>query len=209
MSGHMAESLKAKDIGNALLESIYPALESEGFKSYKPKQLVKLNDDVLLYFQLFPNKNDIYLWCVAYPLSHNDIWFGSGVVAERFPEDEGALKVSDSNSLKRVVDCVVNRLPDVIKFFEDRSTLEGIENSIPSDAKVFPLLVKGFCLSSLGRSDEARLFLTKFIDSGIGLGESRSGAEKLLTSISEGNSRELLEENRINNIKKLRLKKYI
>jgi hypothetical protein len=205
----MVNSLKAKDIGDSLYESIIPSLESVGFKTYKPKQLIKLNYNVLQYFKLFPNKNDIYLWCAAYPLIQNDIWLGSGVVAERFPEVEGELKVSDSASLKKGVEYVVNRLPDVINFFEDRSTLEGIEKLIPSNAKVFPLLVKGFCLSSLRKDDEARVFLTKFIDSGIDLGESRSGAEKLLASISEGNSKELLEENRINNIKKLRLKKFL
>jgi len=205
----MSDSLKAKDIADALLVSVSPLLESEGFKEYKPKQLIKLNENVLLHVQLFPNKNDVYLWCAAHPLCQNNISLGSGVVAERLPEEEGVLKVNSQDSLDGVVEYLINRLPDLLQFLNDRFTIEGIEKSISNNAKVFPLLAKGFCLSSLGNNESAQSFIMKFMDSGLDLGESRSGAKQLLTSISEGSTKELLKENRNNNIKKLRLKKYI
>lgn len=205
----MTERPKEKDIADAILEPISAALQHLGFKQYKPKQFVKPKEDVLLFFQLFPNKNNVYLWCAVYPLCQNDIWFGAGAVAERFPEMEGALKVVDSDSLSRAVNSIANKLPDIIQYLDNRSTLEKLEKSIPNDAKAFPLLVKAFCLSGLGYNDEAKPFLKKFIDSGVDLRESRSGAEKLLASINAGDSSEILEENRANNIKKLRLKKFI
>jgi len=205
----MSGGLKANDIANALLVSLSPLLESEGFKKYKPKQFVKLNEDVLLHVQIFPNKNDVYLWCAAHPLCQNNISLGSGIVAERFPEKEGFLKVDGQDSLDGVIEYMINRLPDLFQFLNDRFTMEGIEKSISDNAKAFPLLVKGFCLSSLGRYESSQAFIMKFINSGLDIGESRSGAKQLLNSLSEGRTKEVLEENRSNNIKKLRLNKYI
>lgn len=204
----MTVGLKSKEISDSLLTSITPRLESAGFIRYKPKQFIKLNDDVLLFIQVYAAQNDIYIWYSSYPLCQNDIWLGSGVAAGRFPEEEGKLRADNAEVLKQSIEYVENGLINVFSFLDRRSTMEGISLSIPDNEKVFLLLVKAFCLSSLGRNEEAKRLLMMFIDSGLDLGESRNGAQKLLASISNGTSNDLLEENKRNNIKSLKLVKY-
>lgn len=205
----MPTNLKAKDIANMIILSLAPKIESEGFQSYKAKQFVKMNDEVLLYINFLPYKNDIHIWYSVYPLCEHEIWLGAGVVADRFPKNEGGLKANTEEEIKIVLGELDKGLTDVFEFFRGRLNIHNIEKSISETEKVFSLLVKGVCLAYLGKPQEAKLFIDKFIDSGMRGGESRSGAEKLLAALADGTYQKLLEANKAANIKKLRLKKFL
>lgn len=202
-------NLKAKDISEALLSSLIHVLDSEGFRKYKSNQFIKISDDTILFCQLFSHKNDVRLWCASYPLCQNNIWFGVAYISKRFPEKEGILKVSDLESLETIKDYFGSIEQKLIEYFKTISSLDSLVANIHMESKGFNQLVRGFCLSAIGRNSEAKICIQKFLDSGLDLGETRNGAKELLKAIDNGSQNELFERNRQENIKKLRLKKFL
>lgn len=86
--------------------------------------------------------------------------------------------------------------------------MSKLQESISCDAKPYQLFVKGVCLASQGRQSECKKCFDVFLGLGLNFGESRAGAEKILASFADGSIEALLADNKANNIKKLRLKKY-
>lgn len=114
----MTKSLKPKDVESVLLGVLADGIASSGFIQYKSKQYIKVVDEVLLFIQPFFNKNDTYIWYSAYPLIQNDINLGMGVIANRFPLEEGSLVISDVDNLSSLEESLLQGLSVAISFLE-------------------------------------------------------------------------------------------
>jgi len=205
----MSTKLKAKDIANMVMPALTPRLESEGFQSYKEKQFIKISEGIVFYISFQLNKNNMYIWSAAYPLCQHRLWFGSGFLVKKFPENEGGLKVDTEEDIKFVLGKLANGLDNIFEFFKERQSVDAVEEKISKDGKLGHLLIKGICLAAMNKPDDAKIFLEKFILSGVGLIDDKDGVENLLAAISDGSHLELLEANKAANIKKLRLKKFL
>jgi hypothetical protein len=201
--------MKSKEINDLLLLELTPMLEAKGYEEYKSKQFIKVNNEVLMYIKLFGNKNDLYIWFSSYPLCMNDLWFGSGIIAGRFPMEEKSLRADNDESLKTSINKLKEGLVDIINFQEDRDNIDALEKLIPNDSNIGELLVKGFCLAAQRKYTEAANFINGFMSLGIHAGDTRKGVEELLASFQNGTTQDLLNNNKIKNIKKLGLRKYI
>ncbi|MCP4976199.1 MAG: hypothetical protein GY931_08565 [Maribacter sp.] len=198
-----------KELSNVLELRLTKTIEESGYNNYKPKQFIKVNNEVLMVIRLFFSKADIYIWHALYPLCENDLSLGSGTIAGRFPIEENTLNIQEFENFDISAKCLDEGLHDIIQFQKNRSTVSQIERSIPSNAKPLPLFVKGFCLAAQGKYQESKRFIDSFMMFGLNFGESKKGAERLLASFLDGSTESLLENNKASNIKKLRLKKYL
>ena len=205
----MSDKFSAKEISDITMTHVRPILELNGFRHYKGKSFVKVSGDILFLIGLYPYKKDYYIWYAVYPLCEYKIWLGSASIAGRFPSKNEPIKVETKADLQKSLEIVKSYFPRIFEFFSHRSNIEKLESAITDNDKVFPLLVKGICLAYLDKPEEAKLYLQKFLDSGFFGGDCREGAEKLMAAISDGSYREFLEINKNDNIKKLRLKKFL
>jgi len=202
-------TIKAKEIADIVMAEFTPRIEAQGFQSYKGKQFVKVNDELLCLVELHPGKSDFYLWYAIYPLCDYKVWLGSASVCGRYPEEDGGIKVNTKDDLNAAISGLNSQIQTAFDFFKSRSSIVGLEKNISSDAKLFPLLTKGYCLASLGQIEKAKTCIKPFLDSGLRGGDAREGAELLMAAFDDGTYKELLEKNRADNIKKLRLKKFM
>ena len=202
-------TLKAKEIADIVMAEFTPRIEAQGFQSYKGKKFIKVNDELLCLVELNPGKSDFYLWYAIYPLCDYKIWLGSASVSGRYPKEDGGVKVTTEDELNAAISGLDSQIQIAFDFFNSRSSIVNLEKNISADAKLFPLLTKGYCLASLGQIEKAKACIKPFLDSGLRGGDAREGSELLMAAFEDGTYKELLEKNKADNIKKLRLKKFI
>lgn len=202
-------TLKAKEIADIVMSEFTPRIEAQGFQSYQGKKFIKVTDELLCLVELNPGKSDFYLWYAIYPLCDYKIWLGSAVICGRYPEEHNGLKVNTADDLNAAISGLDSQMQVAFDFFESRSSIVSLEKSIPADAKIGPLIVKGYCQAILGHAEEAKVYLKPFLDSGIRGGDTQEGVELLMKAFEDGTYKELLEKNKADNIKKLRLKKFM
>lgn len=205
----MSETLTAREIKDISVSKLTPILSEMGFDTYKGSKFVRIKNDILNLIELFPSKSDFYVWYAVYPLCEYRIWLGSASIAFRYPAEERPIKVSTREDTNDAINRVIQHLPSISSYFEERASISNLEKSISDDDLLFPLLVKAYCLASLGETGKASILLKSFLDSGLRGGESREGADKLMVSIKNGSYREVLDRNKDENVKKLRLGKFI
>jgi hypothetical protein len=201
--------MNSKEFYNRYLSVIENAVKDYGYSAYKSKQFVKIsNGEVFHNIELCFSKNDIYIWYATYSLYEYCIDLGSGALAGRFPSEEGGLKVSDIINDEKIEDLLRKYIKQTASSQELYSSSSNIISSIPDGSKALPLLTKAYCLAHLGDLKSSKVLLNSFISLGLNFGGAKAGAEELVTAIDENRADDILNQNRENNIKKLRLKKY-
>lgn len=203
----MAEILKSSYITNALLSRFSKSILDTSFVEYKSKQFIKVTNEVLQLIRLFPNRNDTYIWYAVYPLIQNDINFGMGVGAVRYPSEGANLVITDKKSLVVAEEKIAKGLEEAFVYFDERSSLEAICSL--SGNNLAGQLVKSFCLARLGRAEDARKYAEAFVSSGFDIANTRKGALDLLESINDSKCQSYLDSNIKGNIKKLNISKYV
>lgn len=201
--------MKAKDISDRLIPSLEAILESSGYRKYKQRKYLKVVNNILMYIEIVCSRKDLHVWHALYPLFENDIDFGSGAIAGRFPLEERQLKVESEDQFVTIASSLSVELQNAINFQSHRDTVEALEGSIQSSDKALPRFIKGFCLAEQGNFEEAKHNLMPLLDLGLNFGESRKGGLELMESFDSGNTKDLLNTNKNNNIKRLGLSKFI
>lgn len=207
----MSHKFNWKSIADEILEAFSPELEKGEFRYYKPKQYIKIKEGLVFFIELNLTKSDPNIWVAVYPLCEPNLWLGSAIVAKRFPGNEGDLKTDSDEQGRLTKETLFRSLSDVFDFFNKNKTIEDLHNNMLVNDNLGSCLVRGICLAAMGDLDGAKTLLNKVYLSGVGLIGQRDGVENLLKSMALGHEgcQDFLRNSQEENIKKLRLKKYI
>lgn len=199
--------MKVKEISEKILPHLDNIFTSNGYKKYKQGQYLKIENDIVMYVALICHSKDLRMWHSIYPLFENEFNFGRGSISDRYPPIENTLQVTPETNFTSLIAQLEAGLKNIMDFQNHRSSITLLDNSILSSDKALPLMVKGICLAELGEYSQASVHLSALIDTGLNFGESRKGALLLIESFEKGNTRALLDSNKCENIKRLKLKK--
>lgn len=178
----------------------------KGYEIYKNNKFLKISNEVLFFIELDVKKSGFSFWYGCYPLAEKNLWLGAAVVCGHIPSiDEVSFfsseKQDDFDEISKICE-------KIFSFFAQRKDLQLIASSISNDSKPYFQYTKAICLLDLERFDEGGELLLDFTNSGLN-GEQIEYANEMLISIKDGSIRRYLDESKMENIRKLRLQKYV
>ncbi|MCV2885496.1 hypothetical protein OE749_12400 [Aestuariibacter sp. AA17] len=184
-------------------QSLLADLRLNGFENLKKNKFVNVTNDLLFLIEICISRKDVFVWYGCFPLTEKDIWLDAVVVGGRFPTVEEKKSLDDQITLT-----LRDGLTKAFSEFEKLNTLEKLQASISKEAKPYFQYVKGICLSTLERYSEANRCFDVFLNSGL-KGEQFRITSEMVELIKADAIKPFPEENRIKNIKKLRLSKFL
>lgn len=178
----------------------------QGFKLYKGKKLVKLTDDMLFFIELNAKKSGLNLWYGCFPLTEKNIWLGASVLGGHFPK-EGAPNIELDDEQNNLA-LITEGSKFIGDYFKSNADISLVEKNIRLDAKPYFLYTKAICLLTLGRIAEGESLLGVFLNSGL-KGEQAGYAKEMISNIEEGKIEDYLTNCLEDNLKNLRLNKFV
>lgn len=194
--------MKAEDIFKVIDSELAPLMSKNGFMKYKGKSYLRITDGVIQIIQVFCLKSDLHFWYACYPITEKDVWFGAATEATsgRYPEAEKEISVNNLKSLQSSLSSLNAYISKALGYLNQRKSLRLLSDSISKDNSLFPGLVKGYCLVSLGLKTEAVQYFESIIKSELG-DTWKNNATEMLESIRSNNTQELLESYKNQNMK--------
>lgn len=184
-------------------------LEREGFSEYKNSHFIQIRDEIIFYVSLQGRKKDIYVWYAIYPLSLPNIWFGNGFgkCAGRIPARENALSIESAKD----VQAASSKLNEILtkELFPKLRKIKSLEDIAD---KYLPWYPSAFTYLAMGNFDKGILLLNEYVEFKRSLydnAEIEDEVEQFLNTATKENVSGLLDTARENNIKKLRLRKFL
>ena len=185
------------------------SLEQVGFFEYKKRQYICVRSDMIFYVSFQGRKKDIYIWYAIYPLSLPNICFGSGFgkCSGRIPKNENEISISSENDAS-ITASKLNEIliTELIPKFRSIKSISDIADDF------LPWYPSAFAYFAMGNYEKGMLLLKDYAEFKNGLSEYSMVEEEVelfMNNATPESINSLLENERQNNIKKLKLRKYL
>lgn len=184
-------------------------LSEHGFREYKKKQYILIKEDVVFYLTFQGSKKDIYIWYSIYPLCMPKIRLGVGWgnCSGRIPEAENELSIKDDTEIINASTYLkVNVENTFLPLVSKITSIKDIANMYIAG---YPA---GISYLAMGDFNKGIKLLNDYKDFKESFGSNvliEDGVLDFINNASPDNIESMLEKERQQNIKKLRLRKYI
>ena len=164
---------------------------------------------MIFYLTFQGRKKDIYIWYSIYPLCMPQIWLsvGWGNCSGRIPEMENELSIKDDSEILKASTCIKEKIEN--SFLPLVSKIASIKDITNMYIAGYPA---GISYLAMGDFNKGIKLLNDYKDFKESFGSNvliEDGVLEFINNASPDNIESMLEKERQQNIKKLRLRKYI